>query len=104
MSSPTTPDRAGGSPRPDDGADRDDQQHHPDEGTADVIPTIYTDARDVTAIGELAEAERAAARHGTNAGQARGLRAVAQARRTEDRVALWRSDQERRSADGPGPR
>jgi hypothetical protein len=64
------------------------------DADADAIPTVYTDPRDVTALGELAEAERAAARGGTTPAQARGLRAVEEARRTEDRVALWRSDQE----------
>jgi hypothetical protein len=68
-----------------------------DEGMADAIPTVYTDARDVAALGELAEAERAAARRGATPAQAAGLRAAGRPRRTEDRIALWRS------AQGPGP-
>jgi uncharacterized protein DUF4383 len=72
------------------------RERHPDEGAADAaaVPTVLTDARDLVAIGELAEAERAAARNGATPAQARGLLAVGRARRTEDRIALWRSDQQ----------
>lgn len=67
------------------------------ESDADAVPTVYTDARDVAAIVELAEAERAAVRRGATPAQAAGLRAVGDARRTEDRIARWRSG-------GPGER
>jgi hypothetical protein len=81
-------------------ADSDDEPEL-SEADLDAIPTVYTDEGDVTALGELAEAERAAARGGAAPAQVRGLRAVERARRTEDRVALWRSDQE---ADEGGAR
>jgi hypothetical protein len=69
------------------------QNRHPDEGVADLLPTDYTDVEDAAAVAELAEAERAAARGGATPAQARGVQAAAQARRAEDRVAGWRSDQ-----------
>jgi hypothetical protein len=69
------------------------QDRHPDDGTPDVMPTIYRDAADVAAVTELAEAERAAARRGATPAQAKGVAAAGQARRAEDRVAGWRSDQ-----------
>jgi hypothetical protein len=69
------------------------QERHPDGGPVDVLPTIYADAADAAAVGELAEAERAAARHGATPGQVRGVAAAGAARRGEDRVAGWRSVQ-----------
>jgi hypothetical protein len=71
------------------------------ESDAAAVPTVYTDARDVTAIIELAEAERATVRRGASPAQAEGLRVVGDARRTEDRVSRWRST--RRPGDR-GPR
>lgn len=61
--------------------------------SSDVLPTVYTDRADVVAVGELAEAERAAARHGATEAQTQGVEAAGAVRRAEDRVAGWRTDQ-----------
>lgn len=79
------------------------QERHPDDGVADVLPTIYAERADVVAVGELAEAERAAARHGATQAQAEGVEAAGAVRRAEDRVAGWRSDQQLGNS-GRGPR
>lgn len=78
---------------PEDSSAQDSGAREPSTGEsdADAVPTVYTDARDVAAILELAEAERATARRGASPAQAEGLRVVGDARRTEDRVARWRS-------------
>ena len=55
------------------------------------LPTIFSDPADVRAAAELAEAERAAARHSISQVQATGLAAAHKARRAEERVAEWRS-------------
>ena len=67
------------------------RERHPDEGVTDLLPTIYADVADVAAVGQLAEAERAAARGGATPAQAEGVAAAGQVRRAEDRVARWRS-------------
>lgn len=69
------------------------RERHPDEGVADVLPTVYADPEDVTAVRELADAERAVARHGATPEQAGGVAAAGRARRAEDRVHGWRSGQ-----------
>ena len=66
------------------------QQRHPDDGDSDHLPTIYATAADVAAARELAEAERASARHTATPAQAEGVEAAGTARRAEDRVAGWR--------------
>ncbi len=63
------------------------------DGDADdpvPLPTIFSDVADVRAAGELAEAERAAARHGATPEQAAHLVGIGEVRRTEDRVSGWR--------------
>ena len=74
------------------------QQRNPDEGVVDVLPTIYASDEDVKAVGELAEAERAAARHSATPEQAEGVEAAGAARRAEDRVAGWRAGRRPRSS------
>ena len=71
-----------------------EQERHPEAGTGDVMPTIYPAAATVRAATDLAEAERAAARGGATPEQAKGVAAAGRARRAEDRVAGWQSDQE----------
>lgn len=72
------------------------RQRHPvdgvDEGVEDVMPTVYAEPEDVVAVAELAEAERAVARHDASPVQARGVEAAAQHRRGEDRVESWRRE------------
>lgn len=65
---------------------------HPDEGVEDIMPTVYTEPEDVVAVAELAEAERAVARHDASPAQVRGVEAAAQHRRGEDRVESWRRE------------
>ena len=74
-------------PRPPDGP-----QRRPDEAVADIAPATYSDPEDVVAVAELAEAERAVARHHATPAQTRGVETAAQHRRGEDRVDSWRSD------------
>jgi Domain of unknown function (DUF4383) len=84
------------------------QDRHPDEGDpldeqpvdgqvsgrgTDALPTTYRNTADAAAVAQLAEAERAVARNGATAEQIRGVQAAGQARRDEDRLAGWRSDQ-----------
>jgi hypothetical protein len=65
--------------------DRDDEQEQV------PLPTIFSDPADVRAAAELAEAERADARHSTSPTQVTGLAAAREARRAEDRVEKWRA-------------
>lgn len=67
------------------------QERHPDDSERDVLPTIYADPADVTAVRELADAERAVARGGATATQAAGVHAAGPQRRAEDRVSAWRT-------------
>ena len=67
------------------------RERNPDDSERDVLPTIYADAADVTAVGELADAERAVARGGATPAQAAGVQAAGPARRAEDRVSAWRT-------------
>ncbi len=74
-----------------------------DEEQRVPLPTVYATRGDVRAVGELAEAERAGARHSATPEQTAGLAVVHDSRRAEDRVAGWRaatgttSDQQHRS-------
>jgi hypothetical protein len=65
--------------------DRDDEQEQV------PLPTIFADPADVRAAAELAEAERAEARHSMSPEQVTGLAAANEVRRAEDRVAKWRT-------------
>jgi hypothetical protein len=77
------------------------QERHVDE-QGERLPTIYSDAGDVRAVTELAEAERANARHGASPAQAAGLAAIHDVREAEDRVKGWRSaTREESQTDGP---
>ncbi|HEY2205715.1 MAG TPA: DUF4383 domain-containing protein [Pseudonocardia sp.] len=67
------------------------RERHPDEDAVDVLPTVYPHAEDVRAVRELAEAERAVARHNATPAQADGVREAGRFRRAEDRVGSWRS-------------
>ena len=55
------------------------------------MPTVFTDTEDVVAARELAEAERADARHASTPEQAVRLERVRGERRIEDRVQAWRA-------------
>lgn len=66
------------------------QERDGDTGEPSFLPTIFADPADARAAGELAEAERAAARHGATPEQAAQLAGISEVRRTEDRVAGWR--------------
>lgn len=77
---------------------RDSDNQEVDEEQDEVpLPTIFSDPADVRAAAELAEAERADARHGASRAQATGLAAAHKMRRTEERVAEWRSTTENHS-------
>ena len=65
--------------------DRDDEQQRV------PLPTIFPDPADVRAAAELAEAERADARHSISPAQVTGLAAAHEMRRAEDRVEKWRT-------------
>ena len=68
------------------------QQRHPGPRDTDVLPTIYPHPEDVTSARELAEAERAVARHGATPTQTEAVAIAGQHRRAEDRVQSWRSN------------
>lgn len=72
-----------------------EQERHGDDADRVPLPTVFTDVADARAAGELAEAERAAARHGATPEQATTLADISEIRRAEDRVTGWRgaSDQ-----------
>ena len=77
------------------------QERHGDE-QGERMPTIYAEAGDIRAVSELAEAERAAARHGASSAQAAGLAAIHDIRTAEDRVRGGRSaTHEEDRADDP---
>jgi hypothetical protein len=54
----------------------------------DIHQTVYR-SEDVSDVEELAEAERAAARHAATPDQVAGVAAAAEVRRTEDRLEQW---------------
>lgn len=71
-----------------------DNQYAGDHGAVDgggePDPVRFPDPVDARAAVELADAERAGARHAATPAQAAALRAVGTARRPEDRVRAWR--------------
>ncbi len=69
---------------------------HAGRGVANVLPTIYSLAEHVTAVRELADAERAVARRSATPAQVMGVKAAGRVRRAEDRVDVWRSDKRQR--------
>jgi hypothetical protein len=71
--------------------DADPEETADDAGEGpDIFPTVYYSAEDVSDVEEMAEAERAAARHTASPDQAAGVAAAAQVRRAEDRLERWR--------------
>lgn len=66
------------------------RERHTDKGVADIFPTTYARPADATAARELADAERAVARHGAIPAQAEAVEAAGMVRRAEDRIEVWR--------------
>jgi hypothetical protein len=77
-------------PGNDDGGNpRDDRDERGDDGgQADILPTTYP-LKDLVDVRELADAERAVARHGATPEQAEGVDDAGRARRPEHRLAAW---------------
>jgi hypothetical protein len=74
-----------------DKPDQQERHDRDDEQEPVPLPTIFSDPADVRAAAELAEAERADARHSISPEQAAGLAAAHEMRRAEDRVEKWRT-------------
>lgn len=61
----------------------------PDEDR-DIFPTVYRSAQDAIDVDELAQAERAVARHAATRDQIAGVGEAGRERRAEDRLERWR--------------
>ena len=73
------------------------RERHPGEEQVPDLAAAEIRAGDAESSAALAEAERAVARNGASPAQARGVAAAGRARRVEDRLDAWRSQQ------GPPP-
>jgi hypothetical protein len=76
----------------DDQPDADPQETTDGGEQPDIFQTVFR-SEDVSDVEELAEAERAAARHVATPDQAAGVAAAAEGRRTEDRLERWQERQ-----------
>jgi len=69
-----------------------EQERRSDDGRElAALPTVYPETGDARATAEMAEAERAVARHTATPAQAARLNAISELRSAEARVAGWRA-------------